>query len=87
LAARIQAALAPFGESFEVVLVNDASPDDVTWPKIEDLAERYSWIRGFDLLYNVGQFGAIVCGLEQARGEFIITMDDDLQHPPRSFRN
>jgi len=34
------------------------------------------------MLYNVGQFGAIVCGLEQAVGEFIITMDDDLQHPP-----
>jgi len=85
LAARIGGVFANRKETFELVLVNDASPDDVTWPKIEELAARFPWVRGFDMLYNVGQFGAIVCGLEQALGEFIITMDDDLQHPPEEL--
>ena len=82
---RIQAGLAPLNEPFEVILVNDASPDEVTWPKIEELAARHAWIRGYDMLYNVGQFIAIVCGLEHAQGELIVTMDDDLQHPPEEI--
>ena len=85
LVSRIEAALRPSGEVFEVILVNDASPDEITWPKIEELAARHSWVRGYDMLYNVGQFVAIMCGLEQARGELIITMDDDLQHPPEEL--
>lgn len=85
LARRIEAAMAPRGEAFEVLLVNDASPDAMTWPAIEDLARRHPWLRGFDMLYNVGQFKALLCGFEQARGEFVLTMDDDLQHPPEEL--
>lgn len=85
LVARISSALSPLGETFEVILINDASPDEVTWPKIEELAARHSWIRGYDMLYNVGQFITIVCGLEHAKGELILTMDDDLQHPPEEL--
>lgn len=85
LVGRINAALSPLGEAFEVILINDASPDEVTWPKIEELAARHSWIRGYDMLYNVGQFIAIICGLEHAKGDLILTMDDDLQHPPEEL--
>ncbi|MDD4274552.1 MAG: glycosyltransferase family 2 protein [Desulfobacter postgatei] len=70
---------------FELILVNDCSPDTVTWPAIKRNAQRYTWIRGFNLLYNVGQFRAIMCGLEQACGRFILTMDDDLQHLPEEL--
>lgn len=71
--------------AFELILVNDCSPDTITWPAIKRNAEKYPWVRGFDLLYNVGQFRATICGLEQARGDFVINMDDDLQHPPEEL--
>ena len=84
LVERIGNAMHSVGEPFELVLVNDGSPDDVTWPAIEAAAE-YEWVRGFDMLFNVGQFRALICGFEQARGEVVITMDDDLQHPPEEL--
>ncbi len=58
---------------FELILVNDRSPDQQTWNEIKRLAQEYDFIKGIDLLYNVGQFKAILCGIEQARGDFIIT--------------
>lgn len=85
LASRVHAVFEGLNESFELLLINDASPDECTWPKIAELGGEHGWVRGFDLLYNVGQFNAIICGLERARGEFIITMDDDLQHPPEEI--
>lgn len=81
---RIEAALAPLGEAFEVILVNDASPDE-TWSAIEQLSRRFGFVRGFDLLFNAGQFRATMCGLEHARGELVVIMDDDLQHPPEAI--
>lgn len=65
----------------EIVLVNDASPDD-SWPVIEGLADRWPQIVAVDLLHNHGQPVATMCGLAHARGEVVVTMDDDLQHPP-----
>ena len=72
-------------QSFELILVNDKSPDHETWPVIEQLAQKYSFVRGINLLYNVGQFRATLCGLEHAAGRYVITMDDDLQHPPEEL--
>jgi len=83
LVQRIEAAMKPF-QSFELILVNDKSPDD-TWNTIQKLAHAYPFVRGIDLLYNVGQFRATLCGIENASGKFIITMDDDLQHPPEEL--
>ncbi len=85
LVTRVAAAMHPLGAPFEIILVNDASPDTVTWPAIEALAARYPWVHGFDMLYNVGQFRATICGLENANGTYVITMDDDLQHPPEEL--
>jgi glycosyltransferase involved in cell wall biosynthesis len=85
LVERVGAVMAVFGESFELILVNDCSPDDVTWPAIERLAGEFEWVRGIDLFFNAGQFRATLCGLAEARGHFIITMDDDLQHPPEEI--
>ncbi|HBO44796.1 MAG TPA: glycosyltransferase, partial [Planctomycetaceae bacterium] len=82
---RIEATMGSLGEPFELILVNDASPDNVTWPAIQVVAEQFAWVRGFDMLFNVGQFRAILCGFEQARGDYVITMDDDLQHPPEEL--
>ena len=84
LCRRIKAVLDPIGE-YELILVNDASPDDITWPAIEKCADNYPFVKGFDLLTNAGQFRATMCGFEQALGDYIITMDDDLQHPPEEL--
>jgi polyisoprenyl-phosphate glycosyltransferase len=85
LVERIRKTMEESGESFELLLVNDSSPDQITWLKIVEVASKYDWVRGFDLLYNVGQFRAILCGMDLAKGEYIITMDDDLQHPPEEI--
>jgi glycosyltransferase involved in cell wall biosynthesis len=69
----------------ELILVNDASPETDTWPAIRKQAEAVAWVRAVDLMANVGQFRALMCGMELARGEFVITMDDDLQHPPEEI--
>ncbi len=82
---RIEAVLSARGGQYEVVLVNDASPDPETWPAIEKSALERSTVRAIDLMANVGQFRALICGLESARGEIIITLDDDLQHPPEEI--
>ena len=84
LVERIIATMRPTLLRFEVILVNDASPDD-TWNAIEQAVANHPCVRGFDMLFNVGQFRATMCGLEHAQGEFIMTMDDDLQHPPEEI--
>jgi len=66
----------------ELILVNDRSPDADTWPAIARAAAREPRVRGIDLVYNVGQFRALLCGMSHARGELVLTMDDDFQHPP-----
>jgi polyisoprenyl-phosphate glycosyltransferase len=66
----------------EIILVCDASPDD-TWQEIGKIVERDSWTKGFMLGKNVGQQVATKFGVSKATGNFIITMDDDLQHDPK----
>ena len=66
---------------FEIILINDSSLDD-SWSTILHLSRKYSFIKGIDLAYNIGQHSAIFVGLIFAKGSRIITMDDDLQHPP-----
>ena len=66
---------------FELVFVNDASPDQ-SWHVITGLAQRYTWIRGIDLMRNVGQHNALLCGVRAARYGVVVTIDDDLQNPP-----
>lgn len=81
---RIRDVLFAYG-NYEIILVNDRSPDTVTWPQIENIVSKHPHVKGVDLLFNVGQFRATLCGLEQAVGEYVITMDDDLQHPPEEI--
>ena len=81
LAAAVAAALGPTGWAYELILVNDGSPDD-TWPVIERLCGADRRIVGIDLRRNFGQDNAILTGLRAARGRLIAVMDDDLQHDP-----
>lgn len=81
---RIDEVMREYGR-FEIILVNDRSPDNKTWATIVELAGAHDFIRGLDLLYNVGQFRATLCGLEHAGADFVLTMDDDFQHPPEEL--
>ncbi|NOU00775.1 MAG: glycosyltransferase family 2 protein [Gallionella sp.] len=69
---------------FELLLVNDASPDD-SWQTILSLAATYSFIKGISLRRNFGQHNTIMAGLHEVGGDYVILMDDDLQHPPESI--
>jgi polyisoprenyl-phosphate glycosyltransferase len=76
--------LAGKDSGFELILVNDASPDG-SWNKIREVASQHAFVRGISLARNFGQHNATMAGLHQARGEIVVIMDDDLQHPPNSI--
>jgi len=74
--------LLPGGWDYEVILVNDYSPDR-SWDVITSLAQHDPHIVAVDLRRNFGQDNAILTGMRLARGEFLVIMDDDLQHHPK----
>ncbi|MBC7793914.1 MAG: glycosyltransferase family 2 protein, partial [Clostridia bacterium] len=86
LVERLSAVLPKVAKEYELVLVNDGSPDN-SWPVIEELTERFSFVRGIDLMRNYGQHNALLCGVYSAKYDVIVTMDDDLQHPPEEIPN
>ncbi|NLB71523.1 MAG: glycosyltransferase family 2 protein [Chloroflexi bacterium] len=81
LVKEIDAVMDREGWEHEIILVNDGSQDE-SWQVIEELASVYPSIRAFNLMRNYGQHNALLCGIRQAKNEVIITLDDDLQHPP-----
>lgn len=72
-------------ESYELVFVNDGSSNPETWPTLERLCDDDPCVRAFQLTRNFGQSPATVCGLDESRGQYVITMDDDLQHRPEDI--
>lgn len=84
LVERVSLALAARGDAFEIILVDDASPDHA-WQRISELAVRWPSVRGLRLSRNFGQHAAISAGLHQVRGEKIIVMDCDLQDLPEEI--
>lgn len=69
---------------YEVLLINDGSSDR-SWEIIGQLSLRYPWVHGIKLMRNYGQHNALLCGIRAAKYEIIVTMDDDLQHPPKEI--
>lgn len=86
--ASLVAQLAPVFERrqvpFEVILVNDCSRDG-SWGVIAGLAAADARVRGIDLMRNYNQHNALLCGIRAARYDVVVTMDDDLQHPPEEI--
>ena len=68
----------------EIILVNDGSQDN-SWRIIESLIPNYPCIRAFNLMRNYGQHNALLCGIRHANNDIIVTLDDDLQHPPEEI--
>lgn len=85
LADRIAAVFRNLQESYELVFVDDDSPDETTWRTAERLARERIEVRAIQLTRNFGQQAATLCGLREARGAFVLTMDDDLQHLPEDI--
>jgi glycosyltransferase involved in cell wall biosynthesis len=84
LVRRLQVVLSAAASDYELIIVDDSSRDG-TWAVIEDLARSNEWVRGVRLRRNYGQFNAVLCGIRLARHELVVTLDDDLQHPPEEI--
>lgn len=77
----IEAAMKPLGESFEVIFVDDGSRDE-TFPRLAELSGKDPRVVVVKLRCNSGQTQAMAAGIENARGQVIVTMDADLQNDP-----
>jgi glycosyltransferase involved in cell wall biosynthesis len=84
LVSQLETALPKCSSDFELILVNDSSPDN-SWDVMRELAQRYPWVHPIDLMRNYGQHNALLCGIRAANNDLIVTMDDDLQHPPEEI--
>ena len=71
-------------KNYEIILVDDCSRDD-SWNVLKDLHAKNSKIKIIHLQKNFGQHNSVLCGLNHAIGDYIITIDDDLQHPPEEI--
>lgn len=84
LVSRLREVLPSVCDHYEAILVNDGS-SDASWSVIEQLARDNDWVHGLKLRRNYGQHNALLCGIRAARHSVIVTMDDDLQHPPEEL--
>ena len=84
LVRQLEEVLPRLASRYEVILVNDCSPDG-SWHVICQLAGQYPWLRPINLMRNYGQHNALLCGIRATRYALIVTMDDDLQHPPEEI--
>jgi glycosyltransferase involved in cell wall biosynthesis len=85
LHARLTASLEQITPDYEIVFVDDRSPDDA-WDVLSSLAERDPHAVAIRLSRNFGQHAAITAGLEAARGDWVVVLDCDLQDPPEEIR-
>jgi undecaprenyl-phosphate 4-deoxy-4-formamido-L-arabinose transferase len=69
---------------FEVIFVEDCGGDN-SWDVIQVLAAKDKHVRGLQMSRNYGQHNALLCGIREAGGDIIVTLDDDLQHPPEEL--
>lgn len=86
LVRRIKENVLTLTENYEIILVNDASPDN-SWTEIEKACATDKRIKGLNLSRNFGQHYAITAGLQFAKGEWIVVMDCDLQDRPEEIPN
>lgn len=85
LVQRLGSVLSSQGLDYEIILVNDGSRDQ-SWQEIHRLcAQQPRETRGINLMRNYGQHNALLCGVRRARFDRVITVDDDLQHPPEQI--
>lgn len=81
---RLKTALETITSDFEIIMVNDSSPDDA-WETIVKLARKDHRVKGINLSRNFGQHHAITAGLDYCSGEWVVVMDCDLQDQPEEI--
>jgi glycosyltransferase involved in cell wall biosynthesis len=84
LAERVRLAMTPLGLTFELLLVDDGSPDGA-WARICEISAIHPWVKGVRLSRNFGQHYAISAGIVEAAGDRIVVMDCDLQDRPEEI--
>jgi len=84
LCRRLQQTLSKITENYEVILVDDGS-QDASWSVLARLHNSDKRIKVIRFTKNFGQHHATICGFKYCGGKFVITMDDDLQHPPEEI--
>lgn len=84
LCLRIADVFKTLNENYEIILVDDSSVDN-SWQIMKALREKNSNIKLIQLMKNFGQHNAILCGFHHVSGDYVITMDDDLQNPPEEI--
>ncbi|PTB83403.1 glycosyltransferase [Sulfurovum lithotrophicum] len=81
---RLEKSLSTITEEFEIIMINDASPDD-SWNTIKTLVSQDNRVKGINLTRNFGQHKAIAAGLAHAQGDWVVVMDCDLQDQPEEI--
>ena len=81
---RLNKTLSTISSKYEIILVNDASPDE-SWNCIRELAKNDDRVKGINLSRNFGQHWAITAGLDYAKGDWIVVIDCDLQDQPEEI--
>jgi len=81
---RLVGTLTKITNNFEIIMVNDTSPDDA-WQTIKSLAQKDSRVKGINFSRNFGQHRAITAGLDYAQGDWVVVMDCDLQDQPEEI--
>lgn len=84
LCTRLAETLSTLGKDYEIILVDDASPDDA-WPVLRELCAADSRIKAVALSRNFGQHYAIAAGIEHAVGQWVVVLDCDLQDRPEEI--
>ncbi len=72
------------GDPYEIIMVEDHGNDD-SWQIMKAALPDYPQLRIIRLMRNFGQHNALMCGFSHCRGQFVVTMDDDLQNPPEEI--
>lgn len=86
LVRRISAAVKQITDDYEIILVNDCSPDN-SWAKMKGICTHDPKVKGINLSRNFGQHYAITAGLVESKGEWVVVMDCDLQDRPEEIPN
>jgi glycosyltransferase involved in cell wall biosynthesis len=84
LFSRVYATFNAISDNYEIILIDDCSSDN-SWAVLKEHRQKDPKIKIIHLQKNFGQHNAVLRGLNHATGEYIITMDDDLQHPPEEI--
>lgn len=81
---RIEQSVSKITNDFEIILVEDASPDN-SWKIIEEIAAKKNFVKGIKLSRNFGQHYAISAGIDHCNGDWVVVMDCDLQDQPEEI--